>query len=96
MFLYVAPRVLLTNELRKEETKVTLAKIRTKVADARGVAPETIDMTNVEAFYILDGAYIDGALDAAKLKYGSMDAYIREGLGLNTAEIEVLRSLLLE
>ena len=56
---------LLTNSLRAEQNKATLAKIRTKVAEARGVTPESLDMTNVEAFYILDGSYIDGALEEA-------------------------------
>lgn len=87
---------LLTNELRAEQNKATLAKIRTKVAQARGVAPESLDMSNVEAFYVLEGSYIDGALEAAKQKYGSMDAFIREGLGLSEEEIEALRASLLE
>jgi protein-tyrosine phosphatase len=86
----------LTNDLREEETKATLAKIRLKVAEDRGVTPDSIDMTNVEAFYILEGSYIDGALKAAEDTYGSMDAYIREGLGLSEAEIEALQSALLE
>ena len=87
---------LLTNEFRKEEVDATLARIRTTVADSRGVDPEDVDMTNVEAFFIVEEAYIDGALRAAEKKYGSMDAYIRDGLGLSTAEIETLRSSLLE
>lgn len=87
---------LLTNSLRAEQNKATLTKIRTKVAAERGVAPESLDMSNVEAFYILDGTYIDGALEEAKRQYGSMHNYIREGLGLSEEEIEALRSSLLE
>jgi len=87
---------LLTNELRAGQNKDTLAKIRGKVAAARGVAPESLDMSNVEAFYILEGSYIDGALEEARKQYGSMDGYIRKGLGLSEEEIKALRVSLLQ
>ena len=87
---------LLTHDYRAEEVKVTLAKIRRMVAEKRGVAPEEIDMSNVEAFYILEGSYVDGSLEQAVADYGSMDAYIREGLGISDDEIEMLKSQLLE
>jgi protein-tyrosine phosphatase len=87
---------LLTNEYRTEEVTATLDKIRHMVAGKRGVAPAEIDMSNVEAFYILDGSYIDGALEQAVADYGSMDAYIREGLGITEDEIKILKSQLLE
>jgi protein-tyrosine phosphatase len=86
---------LLTNEFRKKQNEVTLARIRAKVADARDVMPESVDMSNVEAFYILEAAYIDGALEAAVQKYGSMEAYIRDGLGISEDEVAALRSSLL-
>lgn len=86
----------LTNEVRKEENEETFAKLRAKVASDRGVDPESIDMTNLKAFYILEGAYIDGALEAATKEYGSMDDYIREGLGLTEEEIAALKDSLLE
>jgi protein-tyrosine phosphatase len=87
---------LLTNEYRAEEVSATLDKIRSMVADKRGVAPEEVDMSNVEAFYILDGSYIDGALEQAVAEYGSMEDYIREGLGISDDEIEMLKNQLLE
>ena len=87
---------LLTNVVGKEETEQALTKLRAKAAASNQIDPSEVDMTNVEAFYILEAAYIDGALEAAKEQYGSMDAYIREGLGLSEAEISALRSSLLE
>lgn len=87
---------LLTNEYRREEVDATLDKIRQVTAENLGVAPEEVDMSNVEAFYVLDGSYIDGTLEQAVQDYGSMEAYIREGLGLTDAEIENLRTQLLE
>jgi protein-tyrosine phosphatase len=87
---------LLTNEYRADEVKVTLEKLRHMVAEKKGVAPEDIDMSNVEAFYVLEGSYIDGSLDQAVAEYGSMQAYIKDGLGISDEEIELLKSQLLE
>lgn len=87
---------LLTNEYRAAEVPVTLEKIRQMAAEKKGLSPQEIDMTNVEAFYILDGSYIDGTLEQAVADYGSMEAYIREGLGVTDSEIEALREQLLE
>lgn len=87
---------LLTNECRAEEAQATLAGIRQRMAEKMDVAPEEIDMTNVEAFYILEGSYIDGSLEQAIADFGSMKAYIREGLGISDDEITMLKSQLLE
>ena len=87
---------LLTNEYRREEVAATLTKIRQMTADSRGITPEEVDMANVEAFYILDGGYIDGTLERAVADFGSMESYIREGLGITDEEIENLRAQLLE
>jgi protein-tyrosine phosphatase len=87
---------LLTNEYRREEVEVTLGKIRQMAAERLEVPPEEVDMSNVEAFYILDASYIDGTLDQAVESYGSMQAYIRDGLGVTDQEIELLKSQLLE
>jgi protein-tyrosine phosphatase len=87
---------LLTNEYRAKEVEAKLAKIRQLAAKNKGVAPEDIDMSNVEAFYILEGNYIDGTLEQALADYGSMEDYIREGLGITDEEIEELRRQLLE
>lgn len=87
---------LLTNDYRAEEVEATLAKIRQMAAERKGVSPEAIDMTNVEAFYVLEGAYIDGTLDQAIAEHGSMEAYIRDGLGVTDQEIERLREELLQ
>jgi protein-tyrosine phosphatase len=87
---------LLTNEYRAEEVEARLAKIQQMAADTMGVPPEEVDMSNVEAFYILEGSYIDGSLDQAVADYGSMEAYIRDGLGITDDEVAGLRGQLLE
>ena len=53
-------------------------------------------MTNVEAFYRLEGRYIDAVLEKAIAEHGSMEADIRDGLGITEQEIDLLREQLLE
>ncbi len=87
---------LLTNTFLSEEVEATLAKVKQMAAKTLDVPPDEVDMTNVEAFYIVDGSYIDGSLEQAVEEYGSMEAYIRDGLGITDEEVEELRSQLLE
>jgi len=87
---------LLSNTYRQEEMDHRLAQLRDLHAENTGVAPEEVDTTNMDAFYILRGAYIDAALEQAVEDYGSMEAYIRDGLGISDEEVEQLRSQLLE
>jgi len=87
---------LLSNDFRREEIDRQLEKARQLAANRQGIPLEDVDMTNVEAFYVLDGSYIDGALERAIAEYGSMEGYIRDGLGLTNEEIDRLREELLE
>lgn len=65
-------------------------------ADTFLVEPEEVDLTNIEAFYVLESIYIDASLDEAVKQYGSMENYIREGLGITDEELASLREQLLE
>ena len=87
---------LLSNTYRQDEIEHRLAQLRELHAESTGVAPEEVDTTNMEAFYILQAAYIDAALEQAVEDYGSMEAYIRDGLGISDEEVAALRSQLLE
>lgn len=87
---------LLSNEYRLSEIEHRLTQLRDLYAERSGMAPEEVDTTNMEAFYILQGAYIDAALEQAVADYGSMAAYIREGLGITDEELDRLRAQLLE
>ena len=86
---------LLSNEYRAEEIDRRLAELRNLAAENQGVPPESVDTTNMKAFYRLQGAYIDASLEEAVRQHGSVEAYVREGLGLTEAEIEALRDQLL-
>jgi len=87
---------LLSNTYRKDEIEHRLVQLRDLYAETNGIPPEEVDTTNMDAFYILQGAYIDAALEQAVADYGSMEAYIRDGLGITDEEVEQLRSQLLE
>lgn len=87
---------LLSNHFRKEETEKRIAQLRDLAAKKQGISPEQVDMTNINAFYILEGDYIDATYDEINKQYGDMEGYLRRGLGLNDREIQQLRDELLE
>jgi protein-tyrosine phosphatase len=71
-------------------------ELRLLAADTFLVEPDEVDITNIKAFYVLEPSYIDASLDEAVKQYGSMDNYIREGLGITDKERASLRDQLLE
>lgn len=87
---------LLSNECRAEEIGKRTEQLRLAAAKTFGVAPSAVDMTNINAFYILEGNYIDGTLKYAEETYGNMGTYLEKGLGLKAEEIAQLKKLLLE
>ena len=87
---------LLSNKYRVEEVNRRNSDLRLLAADTLLVEPEEVDMTNIRAFYILQPEYIDASLDEAVKQYGSMESYIRNGLGISDAELAGLRQQLLE
>jgi len=87
---------LLSNTYRQEEIDHRLAQLRDLYAESNGIPPDDVDTTNMDAFYVLEAAYIDAALEQAIEDYGSMEAFIREGLGLSDQEVAKMREELLE
>ncbi len=87
---------MLSNSYRAEEVERRLGQLREKAAETFLIKPEEVDMTNIRAFYILEPEYIDASLEEAVKLYGSMDNYIREGLGIDEETIQALRDQLLE
>ena len=86
---------LLSNKYRSEEVEKRVAQLREMAAERQGISPDHVDMTNINAFYVLEAAYIDATLDEINKEFGSMDNYVREGLGLSDAEVQQLRDALL-
>ena len=87
---------LLSNKFRHDEVQTRLAQLRQMAAEKRGIKPDKVDMTNMEAFLVQSGAYIDASKDEMIDEYGSVDDFITEGLGLSDREIHHLRDQLLE
>lgn len=87
---------LLSNKFRHDEVQIRLAQLQKMAADKRGLPLEQVDMTNIEAFLIQDGSYIDASFDEVVEEYGSVEGYIQIGLGFSQDEIWHLRDELLE
>ena len=87
---------LLSNKYRKKEVDRRVKELQLLAADTLLVEPEQVDMTNIKAFYILQPEYIDASLDEVIKQYGSMENYIRKGLGITDTELANLREQLLE
>lgn len=87
---------LLSNNYRNEEVAARLRQLRKKAAGRQGISPEHVDMTNIKAFYILQPSYIDASLEEARERHGSMEKYIRDGLGITEDDLRRLRNSLLE
>jgi protein-tyrosine phosphatase len=86
---------LLSNNYRQAEVEKRLGQLRQLAAEKQDVSPEQVDMTNMEAFLIQQGSYIDASRDEMVEAFGSVDNYIRAGLGLSQQEISHLQNVLL-
>jgi protein-tyrosine phosphatase len=87
---------LLSNFYRREENERELKSMREDIAKKQGIPPEQVDMTAFEAMFLVKPEYIDAAHDEVIRKYGSMDSYLRKGLGISDEMISDLRNELLE
>jgi protein-tyrosine phosphatase len=87
---------LLSNIFRKDESQKRLLQLRQLAAKNQNLRPEEVDMTNIEAFYILQENYIDATRDEILKKYDSIDGYLTQGLKLTRDEIQQLHDCLLE
>jgi protein-tyrosine phosphatase len=87
---------LLTNIYRKEDNEKELKNMRDGLAKKDGIPPEKVDMSRYESMYYVKPEYIDTARQDVISKYGSMEAFIREGLGISDETVKRLRNELLE
>ena len=87
---------LLSNETRASEVGPRLEQLRLAAAETFGQDPADVDMTNINAFYILEGSYIDGTLNRIEEEYGDIETYLKKGLGLSEEKIGLLRHRLLK
>ncbi|MDN2481366.1 tyrosine-protein phosphatase [Vibrio agarivorans] len=87
---------LLSNTYRLDETNHRVEALRDLAAKHQDIAPSEVDMTNIHAFYYLQGAYIDATIDEINQEYGGIDGYVMQELGINQEELTRLRSVMLD
>ena len=61
------------------------------ITDLGGYPPQAVELIRTAA-----ATYIEAALDSAAARYGSLEAYLNAGLGLESDVIDALRARLLE
>lgn len=79
---------LLSNETRKEEVQKRTTQLGKMTAKTQGIPFEKVDMTNINAFYILEGEYIDATRDEIIKTYGSFENYAIKQLKISNEEIK--------
>lgn len=87
---------LLSNQARAKENQERIAELKSLAAKNQGISKEAVDATNIKAFYILEGDYIDASLKAIEKQYGSVEDYAGKKLGLTDVEIRQLKNILLD
>jgi protein-tyrosine phosphatase len=92
----VLEEYLLSNSQRREQAEAGLGGMRASAARQRGVAPEDVDMTNIRGLFFVDSMYLGAAHDEITREFGSVEAFIRDGIGWSGSELQSLRDALLE
>lgn len=87
---------LLSNFYREDENNRGLKMLREEIAKRQNIPPEKVDMTGYESIFLVKPEYLDAAHDEVIRRYGSMESYLRKGLGISDETINKLRSELLE
>lgn len=87
---------LLSNTLRAAQAEAGLASMRRSLARRRRVDPETVDASTVRGLFFVDAAYLEAARDEMVQRHGSVDGFLREGVGVTDEALAALRDALLE
>ncbi len=87
---------LLSNTHRTEEAEAGLSSLRDAAANQRDIPSHEVDTTNIRGLYYVHESYLQAAYDEIIARHGSIDAFIREGMGLTDMDRDLLRRELLE
>jgi protein-tyrosine phosphatase len=87
---------LLSNVQRHAQADAGLKSMRASAARQRGIAPEEVDMTNIRGLFFVHTSYLGAAHDEIITGYGSIEGFIRDGIGWSDSELQRLRDGLLE
>lgn len=83
---------LLTNEVLGSTYDESLEEFRELIFANTGKEPTEQDMANLSNMVIIYSEYLEAALDHVRDVYGSIDAYIRDGLGITDVERDGFQS----
>lgn len=89
---------LLSSALLAEQSEKRLDGIRAMLATAQGIDPSEVDASGLEAVRALMDVrphYIGAAFDAIEERHASVDAYVRDGLGIDDRAVEEFRAAML-
>ncbi len=87
---------LLSNILRGEQAATGLNAMRKSAAKQRGIPPDKVDMTNIRGLFFVHTSYLGAAHEEITTQYGSVEGFIREGIGWSDNDLRQLRAALLE
>jgi len=87
---------LLSNVHRRAQAEAGLQGLCDRAAHKRGVPPEEVDMTPLRGLFFVEAAYLTAAHDEVTARYGTFQAFIREGLSWSDDALHGLREQLLE
>jgi protein-tyrosine phosphatase len=57
--------------------------------------PDPIEAEVIRSFWIAKESYLDAALDEMRVRYGSVEGYLRDGLGIDDEKLSALKEALL-
>ena len=77
---------LLTNEALASEIEDTVETFRQMIVANTGLEPSAEDIQNLTNFATMHSEYLDSAINGAATAYGSMDSFIRDGLGITDSQ----------
>ena len=86
---------LLSNDCRKEEIEKRIVILKQMGEENPNVTDQELNAENIEAFYILQGFYIDAVKETIEKEYGTINNYMTDGLNLSTSEVVALKEQLL-
>jgi protein-tyrosine phosphatase len=87
---------LYSNIQRAEQARLGLASLQKGAARRRKIPPADVDMAGIRGLFYVDASYLEAAKAEAREGYGSLAAFIREGIGFGDDEVRRLRECLLE
>jgi len=93
--VWVMDDFLLTNEVIASDIQESVESFREMIIENTGREPTEEDMENLTNFVTMHSEYLQSALDRVVEVYGSVDNFIRDGIGISDEQRNAFRASLL-